>query len=295
MTSPCLSCELVKTLRDNKAWIHALTRKIQCEKFQLSMPFDPNHHIIDDVFQEPSHEHGTEAKPNNTIWFSRGTWLFDPYHDNPLHENHTVNNSPVLLISNPQNILLIQTADEMMNFVEKYHINKPSELSTKRQSSIASMKTNVAKRPPNEMIKAISERIKDDTIISFFDDLMMTARKQLMSTGDVDNSWIVRLKESFPQLAPIWVEPIINSLVLESLCEKEKELEWIPDYSGMNWNKVRDDGYYGVAFDFRRVSEIGLNDFDTKYKWYLAYDVESLAVWDLRAFNNSGIPLMICQ
>lgn len=81
---------------------------------------------------------------------------------------------------------------------------------------------------------------------------------------------------------------------------KEQLEKFIDEYEGkdekftdvfssvINWNKIKENGYYGVSFGFKHVSEIGYNNFPMKsrYSWHSGFDVESLCIWDLRAFDN---------
>lgn len=64
----------------------------------------------------------------------------------------------------------------------------------------------------------------------------------------------------------------------------------------INWNLVKEDGYYGVSFDFRKVHELqidaDLEGYDLmKLDWHSGFDVHSLCVWDLRAFDNTVFPV----
>lgn len=51
----------------------------------------------------------------------------------------------------------------------------------------------------------------------------------------------------------------------------------------INWNRVASE-YYGVAFTFKRTCDIGFPF--TEPAWHYGWDVESLVVFDLRAFNH---------
>lgn len=55
---------------------------------------------------------GTNMKPDNCIWFSGGSWLFD---DSEINEN-------VFVIKNPKNILTITNLAELDKFIDKYFI-----------------------------------------------------------------------------------------------------------------------------------------------------------------------------
>ncbi|MGB3467535.1 MAG: hypothetical protein WBA74_19775, partial [Cyclobacteriaceae bacterium] len=56
----------------------------------------------------------------------------------------------------------------------------------------------------------------------------------------------------------------------------------------IDWNKVEEDGYYGIFFNFCHLTDIGLSYENEGYSWFSGFDVESLCIWDLRAFDNRG-------
>lgn len=56
----------------------------------------------------------------------------------------------------------------------------------------------------------------------------------------------------------------------------------------IDWHQIKDDGYYGVAFLFRKIQDIDPTQI-YQHTWHLLWDVESLVVWDLRAFQNLTI------
>ena len=59
------------------------------------------------------------------------------------------------------------------------------------------------------------------------------------------------------------------------------------DYRYIDWDKVAGMGYYGIYFSFKKSYEIGLTSEEHhKYSWHDGMDVESLIVWDNRAFNE---------
>jgi hypothetical protein len=76
----------------------------------------------------------------------------------------------------------------------------------------------------------------------------------------------------------------------EELNVRNDVLEKIPDkfipIFPIEWDNVRKSNYYGVAFYFSSVSELGLDPFAKEYYWYTGFDVPSLCIWDLRALSN---------
>ena len=47
-------------------------------------------------------------------------------------------------------------------------------------------------------------------------------------------------------------------------------------------------GYFGIYFPFVKIEDIGITweERDNKYSWHDSFDVESLIVWDLKAYNE---------
>ena len=93
----------------------------------------------------------------------------------------------------------------------------------------------------------------------------------------------------------ITVENPINILEITNL---EKLLNFNKEYKkckSINWKKIIDDRYYGVAFTFRKYYY--LKGYDKKMKihpsWQLSFDVESLCIFDLRAID--GLAKYFCN
>jgi hypothetical protein len=72
--------------------------------------------------------------------------------------------------------------------------------------------------------------------------------------------------------------------------------KFIADYfvnGRINWSKIYDNGngYWGIAFNFRKLQDLDCSFWskiiDDKYGWYNSYDVESLCVFDTRAFDDT--------
>lgn len=62
------------------------------------------------------------------------------------------------------------------------------------------------------------------------------------------------------------------------------------NYNRILWHNIYKDGYYGVAFNFRSATHIApMESYFRKYFWHSSFDVESLCIFDLRAFQNLTI------
>ena len=73
------------------------------------------------------------------------------------------------------------------------------------------------------------------------------------------------------------------------------------ELNSINWDKIYDkgNGYWGVAFNFRKLEHLKVIDKKgttetywpkytySQYSWHLSYDVESLIIFDTRAFDDT--------
>lgn len=55
----------------------------------------------------------------------------------------------------------------------------------------------------------------------------------------------------------------------------------------IDWDKIYADGYYGLSFGFRKLRHLGIDGFNSLFSWHLGFDVESLIIFDTRAFDNT--------
>lgn len=189
----CKKCQKVKANSENDIWIHTGTGNLSKDYF-LSLE-DGTH--VKDFFTQPNLIRSSQEynywKPSSCIWFSNGSWLFDPYCDgshaddieDEMDDEFKDYKYRSVVIKSPKNILRISTLEDLNNFIEKY--------------------TGIG------------------------------IRNKIM------------------------------------------------------WEKISDDGYYGVAFNFRKVDHLTGDRSDRlkeKYKWHCSWDVESLCIFDIRAFDD---------
>jgi hypothetical protein len=164
----CKKCNIVRNNISIDKWYHMTYKKVE---------------NIDDFFHEPKLRKHISAKPEGCIWFSAGSWLYDPYSDHSdCHDEKEENNINVISVTNPVNILKITNLQELINFNDQY---------------------------------------KKGSLI--------------------------------------------------------------------NWEKVKNNGYYGVSFTFRKCYYFKGYDWEKigqSLDWQWGFDVESLCIFDLRAING---------
>lgn len=225
----CKKCKIVSYNSKNNIWIHQGYGILNHDDFYNI----PNGTIHDDIFIQPTkrtdytsfYEH-YRNKPQGVIWFSNGSWLFDPccggsngHYENETEEidsDKTTAETKVIIIKNPKNILSINTIEELDNFINKYNV----QMQTCK--------------------KSIYEKCMD-YIWNILD----------YANHKYDNAFLHHIR----------------------------------------WDKIYQNGYYGVSFNFRKVEHLyqdidKYDVFDNKYVWHYGFDVESLCIFDTRAFDN---------
>ncbi len=203
----CVSCSVRNLFASQDVWVHkSLKEEIEyieiIDVTKKDITFD---HItpLKNVFDEIDiTKLDIDYKPKKILWFSRGSWLYDPYHDNADCKKHNTNihNENGFFIKSPNNILRITNIEQLDKFIDNYSVKK----------------------------------------VNYYN---------------------------------------YNNI-----------------YIKIDWNKVREvSKCYGVAFEFCKVEElVGFKkSLDPKYYWYSGFDVESLCIWDLRAFDNIVYPATI--
>jgi hypothetical protein len=263
---------------------------------------------VDNFFTKRDIEQESSAKPFACIWFSHGSWVFDPYTetrcsgDNECNK-HKLSDAHCVLIKNPKNILTISTLEEVGKFFDMYGSTKPTNEAYSIEKARNDLKNDsflMAHNSPNvrtklESFEKYQRAFKDVT--TFFE---QNPEYLLKFIGDTINS----LKKLYPNVKPYC--DANDFYTLRTVCELVKldflekmELTTCKDHDKIDWYRVKDAGYYGVAFEFRSVKK--LEGFPTdnlykemqKYNWHSGFDVETLCVWDHRAFDNTVYPVIL--
>lgn len=197
----CYKCNIVRQNLLEDKWIH------------LTSDPAPDGELPNDFFRDPVLKKDFGNKPEGCIWFSAGSWLYDPYHDGHDYEDnndphHNTSEHNVVVVKSPINILRITTFNELCSFHDKYS---------------------------KHMCECIRQYKKYECI----------NQKCITETHKIYH---------------------------------------------INWSKVKNDGYYGVAFTFKKILELRDYDFDcekSKYlNWHNGFDVESLCIFDTKALNG---------
>ena len=276
---------------NNNIWVHCGTgnlKMIEYEPFNLKeKPEKVKGVKLSNVFNQfdTSLNHSEYPnKPINVIWFSRSDWITNTYYDNTTvdekAEMESLNESEVFMIQNPKNILEIKTDMDMIGFCKIFNGKKLDKHSQKCFNIYDSMKNNKTTQTPLEkwcdkskinfqdILTKINESINEN-IISDLDNVVINTLNKFshFTSSDYIISYIFRL--------------CIEFCFVEIL--SKYPYKYIRDTQFIDWNAVREEGYYGVSFDFPKVHTIGLKSSD--YPWYSGFDVHSLCIWDIRAFD----------
>lgn len=117
----CINCDVVNYFRSQNVWIHwSRNLKVENEcQIKMTEPF-VNTGVRTDFLKEKFKSNDPRWKPIYCTWFSRGTWLYDPYHDEGCDDDNCFNGRTVVVIQNPKNILMVRTRADLDDFINKY-------------------------------------------------------------------------------------------------------------------------------------------------------------------------------
>ncbi len=224
MDCQCRNCDMVRANALNDVWIHKGRGNMTLEQFNNVEVGTSVKFIFDQPIRRSKYNgFGFDDKPKNVIWFSNGTWLYDPYCGGCHEDNTTKVDKKVVVIKSPKNILRISTITELEAFINKYQYYD----------------------------KYGKRYYGTQTYTEYMFDIMSDLYDYLV--GNV-----------------------------------------IRKCAYMNWDKVYSDGYYGVAFTFRRWDQLYEDgwSYNSRYNWHDGYDVESLMIFDTRAFDDANIEIV---
>lgn len=289
----CQNCKYVKFNSENNIWIHRGKGNLSREEFDILECGS----IVEDIFDPPNKNfrRNQVSKPIGAIWFSNGSWLFDPYceggHNKVDSDEHKVKKTRVLCTKLPKNILHIATLTELDEFTEKYTGMTTSIETIGVLNEIRKIEKDSRIK---QLLKGTYEEIMEEQRKFFeanfidFDNLVEIIEKNCLET-DVNS--IKKHKEIKECIGDknITIEVIYNFIKLKKLKSIDETFE--RNYDIIFWDKVAEDGYYGISFYFRKARHLpGYNDANSnKYIWHCAWDVESLCIFDLRAFGDITI------
>jgi hypothetical protein len=285
---------------------------------------------VDDAFTEPQLSNCYKTKPRGVIWFSKGSWLFDRYHDSRCDctckkDDHFtwcssdcaskcsthidyLNGSNVLAIKKPTNILHIKTLVELKEFVANFAPQKVTPLTFRKKEYMKRIKDDRSRDQNlefNHFIRTfeINESKAKKVLCVLVDEYITCHVISEVSLSLMKP--LERMKKSFPECKKldfgrydftnplatfsVCLERVLYSRIYDILEKMPDEFEIDPWC--IDWVKIKKAGWYGIAFHFCKVTEIGATLFD--FPWHSGFDVESLCIWDLRAFENTVHPVTI--
>lgn len=248
---------------------------------------------------------GIYNKPCNCIWFSRGSWLVNPYNERDLDEipEEELDGCNVFATQNPDNILNVNSLSDLQAFASKYEekmFDKKTELKYQCFKMLDRLQNPFLLKDPHRFLKVFCGERKIDFKILV--DIIETCVKAspLANYQEIYDNIIKEYKQKYPDVDMFynWDADLMAFVQREwGMCPYEHSIgfiwknhlntipdTYVPNPYKINWKAIRDDGYYGVSFDFCKVRDIGGSYKD--FLWHMGFDVESLCVWDLRAFTN---------
>lgn len=147
----------------------------------------------------------------------------------------------------------------------------------------------------------IINMISEDELVKNKTDIINLIEK-IAQNKELDTSLIPKSELKLGFLNDVF-EYIFRNLSLENEINfyKNVALYHPRNYNQIMWNNIKDEKndkgkqlYFGVAFEFKNVAELGiLYPDDTKYRWHRGFDVESLCVWNTKAFDDIVYPVIL--
>lgn len=326
---PCAGCQKINKNMINDHWLHKGFGNHTKEQFdQLELGSYENTFTKSEGMRfNKSHP----SKPKNAIWFSCGSWLFDPYceaHNNVIPERNFVNphehvpkNQRVITINCPKNILSIDSYEAFLQFVKKYSKSRLCNQSQRRKNEIAKLvddgnyfgflkvtketlvtnckKICLAHGISYDKLMEVSHSVSESNV-SDYQDRLERVKNYLESP---ENKFDI--VDKFPIIRNI--DFVFKRESYEKLMSFKETSIKDPTKCGIDWDSVARD-HWGVAFRFRKLYH--LSDYPKSSntrkemakkigginieEWFDGFDVESLCIFDIRAFDNKVIIEEVC-
>lgn len=325
---PCDGCQKVNKNMIHDHWIHKGFGNYTEEQFaQLKLG------IYEKAFMQPEGTKFSKYKPNKpskAIWFSCGSWLFDPFceaHYNVIPEKnflrkpheHVPKIQRVITIDCPKNVLSIDSYEAFLQFVKKYsktRLSKQSQIIKKEIANLVEDDNYFGYlRTEKDVLVANCEKICLDRGISYnklIEISQYVLGSKIPDYEDKTKQVARYLRENKPTISDSFsiirnIGFIFKRESYEKLMTfKEKTIK-DPTKCGIDWDSVARD-HWGVAFKFRKLHH--LNDYpessDVRSQmakkiratniedWFSGFDVESLCIFDIRAFDNKVVIEEVC-
>lgn len=254
------------------------------------------------------------AKPEDSIWFSCGSWAYDRYRDNPsAHESDASGEQKershrFIVVDDPENILEVGSIDETRAFYDRYAVDVPDAKTRDRNITKKKLSNSLRQLDRLKVTQQIVDQcahygIPYDVLVGLivkaceredcFSTKALAAALLTICPGlQIDEKFMPSAFEMSFYQSPVdlmldrtcRLQEFYNFHLLDALAEKKDTFRRDPHV--IDWEKVRADGWYGVFFNFRDIEHIVPPDspYDWyEFRWHSGYDVESLIVWDRRA------------
>ena len=318
--------ELISFCKKKNIFLHIGTgnyKKIEYEDINIDTLTNENmifkSKSLDNIFSDRSEfcqiplTSNYRSKPFACTWWSNGNWLTF------LHEIEEIENIQVLIISNPINILQINTYNEFIKFCEKYSPRILSPETNKKNLLIQKIeinendlylyntyrilvKNNYQHYLTNNFLKEYPE-IDSITFYEFLDKIISKNvyisieeihEKIILQYPNIDVNKLIIIDHS--NYSNLFINSNLEYTIVDLRLKYLKLIsdEYVNNYSSINWDLIKENGYYGVYFGFCNLTEIGCTYEEIqKYNWYNGFDVESLIVWNTKAYDKiHGINLL---
>lgn len=305
---PCKSCEVVKQNLKNNVWINDGK---PYESILNKTPLTPTFEIPNEPISFK--DHGIERKPKNVWWFSCGSWLFDRHGNSDHKDNeYEMTSIKVFAVRNPKNTLYIKTYEDMENFTKKYGEMIKDDETLNRERQIKNLRDHIIVEKilnnhemETKMINNIKQCLSKHDVL--FENFMQHLRDIAKIMTVTESSAPKELINRMPELANIkiindednysirtpqedFIHRISNTYFVVLRIRYLLTIQDTHCFSGkIDWDKIKNDGWWAIAFTFRKVKHLVKNLSDDqfyRFLWHSGYDVETLCVFDPRAVEN---------
>ena len=320
----CKKCAKVAEYSKQNIWFHRGTGILSNSDFAALKYGIVDSKVLFEIPRNTT-EFGKGEKPKGALWFSSGSWFFDfdgssiDEHKDPERDEYFDYTIKCAMVNKPKKIYEIHNFIELNTFVDTYCLKKISEEAIKHEREMnlycrynlkfAVDSINKEKNKDKyqdidfQQIKELickqfeldrQQKIKNSTyldivkyIISEYNgDITLAFAKYTPTYNDKATMEDLNLTLYEQQIYELLII-LRDKIICEYLANLPKPDEYEPDYSGIDWDKIYSDGFWGVAFNFRKVKHISRKDINyDKFRWHRGYDVESLIIFDHRALQD---------
>lgn len=306
----CIRCKTVFENTNDNVFLHIGTGSFTPAEFN-ELPEGSNL-VVSQTFKELE-QPGIGRKPKG-IWLSGGSWGIDSFHDWP--EAHQQPPRRVrVIVARDLDILKVSTYAEVLVFCNVYGVDELDTKSRNRAVKKDDLTNSLSRVDRGTVAGQVADQCTHYGIpFASLESVIGEAcrRHEHFSDKEIALSLLkicpdLKIDEKF--LSPSSIEmSFYNSHVELILCHtyrlrefynfhmldvlSEEKDSFVRNPAIINWQKIKDDGWHGIFFNFRKISHIvppGTPYDWREFEWHEGFDSESAVVWDEEAFRGMTV------